>query len=94
MDHFASNTAFLQTSHEVIFAIKQQNLAKLEEELLAVSTPGSPTYQKFWTREEVASLTANPASTAVVEQFVLGQPGVVVTSKTPHGEYVRATATV
>ena len=66
----------LTKNHTVVFAVQQLNLDKLEEELIAVSTPGSPKYMKHWTRDDVAKLTANPNATAKVRAF-LTQTGVV-----------------
>ena len=39
--------------HEVIFAVKQNNIPSLEAFLLEVSDPDHPTYGQYKTREEV-----------------------------------------
>ncbi len=36
--------------HTVVFAIKQNNVDKLEDELMKVSDPSSPHYGQHWTR--------------------------------------------
>ena len=84
----------LAKNHTVVFAVQQLNLDKLEQELIAVSTPGSPEYMKHWTRDEVANLTANPNATAKVVAFLTTQPGVVSIQQTLYGEYITAVAPV
>jgi subtilase family serine protease len=46
--------------HEVVFAVKQRNLDRLESMLMERATPGSPLYQKWMTFKEVGELTGNP----------------------------------
>merc|ERR1719246_284819 len=43
---------------EMTFAVKQQNVDKLEEQLLAVSSPSSMRYGQHLTNEEVHQLVA------------------------------------
>jgi tripeptidyl-peptidase-1 len=79
--------------HQITFAIKQKNLKELEKTLYDVSDHRSANYGKHWTREAVAALTANPASSSHVEKFLVGH-GIKVVSKTLNEEYITAEAPV
>ena len=82
--------------HEVIFALHQRNLDRLDEILVSVSTPEQPGYGQYLTRDEVAILTApSPESIANVEGF-LKKFGVHESKqrKTLYGEFIVATAPV
>lgn len=79
--------------HEVIFAVKQKNLGKLEKILYEVSDPKSPKYGNHLSRAEVADLTANPEATETVKKF-LSEHGVNVVKATPYGEYITAKAPI
>ena len=83
-------------NHEVIFALHQRNLDRLDEILESVSTPEQPGYGQYLTRDEVAMLTAPSAeSIANVETF-LKSFGVHESKqrKTLYGEFIIATAPV
>jgi tripeptidyl-peptidase-1 len=80
-------------THEVTFAVKQQNLDKLHDILMEVSTPGSPKRGKYLSYDEVHSLTANKkASRAVLEW--LAESGVRVKKIHKHGHYIKAETNV
>jgi tripeptidyl-peptidase I len=79
--------------HEVVFAVKQRNLEKMEKLFHEVSDPRSPKYGQFWTREQVAALTANPIATEKINQF-LGDNGATVVKSTTYGEYITAIAPI
>jgi tripeptidyl-peptidase-1 len=79
--------------HEVVFAVKQQNLDKLEKFLFEVSDPKNSKYGQYLSRSEVADMTANPKATQVITDFLIAN-GATITKKTPHGEYITARAKV
>jgi len=78
--------------HRLIFAVQQRNTAQLEQLVLAVSDPTSPSYGQHLTRSEVATLTADPAATAAVLAFLNRTAGVRLVKVSLHGEYVVAVA--
>jgi tripeptidyl-peptidase-1 len=80
--------------HEVVFAVKQLNMDKVEAHLLAVSDPASPRYGQHMTREEVDTMTGNPAGLQAVLDELQAVPGATVVKQTRNGEYVVASATV
>ena len=82
--------------HELIFALHQRNLDRLDEILESVSTPEQPGYGQYLTRDQVALLTApSSESIANVETF-LKSFGVHESKqrKTLYGEFIIATAPV
>ncbi len=74
-------------THQIVVAVKQRNMDKLEKVLHDVSDPNSVNYGKHWTSKQVAELTANPAATAFVKRY-FEKRGAKVISQTAHGEYV------
>eukprot|EP01038_Epipyxis_sp_PR26KG_P010227 gene10227-13759_t len=81
--------------HELIFAIKQNNLDKLDEILQDISSPNSPNYRKWLTFDEVGELTSNPiASNAVIEWLQQSSPSIDITWKSIRQEYIKATAPI
>ena len=75
---------------ELTFALKQQNLDKLESKLLAVSTPSSSTYGKHLCNAEVHRLVApRDADVQALKSFV---PSAV--SQTPNGDFQTALMTI
>lgn len=84
--------AEISALHTVIFAVQHRNLDKLDEAFREVSTPGSPVYQQHWSREAVAALTSNPASTAHVLSFLSSLPALHAATPSLHGEYITARA--
>ena len=80
--------------HEVVFAVKQRNLDRLERILSEVSNPKNEAkYGKYLTRKDIADLTANPKATEAITNFLL-ENGATITKKTRYGEYVTARAKV
>jgi len=92
-DYLKGARASTDTAHEVVFAVKQQNLDLLEKTLMDVSNPQSPKYGQYLSREAVANMTANPVATDRIVTFLNGI-GAKVTRKTRYGEYISATAPV
>lgn len=79
--------------HELVFAIHQNNLPALEEELLKRSTPGSPLYQQWLTFDEVGDFTNNEAG-AVEVQAWLQRNNVHIVATTLRMEYIKASAKI
>lgn len=75
--------------HDVVFAIKQNNLDVIETILLEVSTPNHEKFGKHLTREEVYHLTKNSEAEKEVEKY-LRENGAEIVKKTPYGEYIVA----
>eukprot|EP01035_Chromulina_nebulosa_P020460 gene20460-26548_t len=92
-DYVQINKADSNSVHEVIFAIKQNNLDVLDKFLMDVSTPKSPKYGKYLTRKEVASITANPEANEAVVKYCQSN-GLEIVKSTPYGEYITAKATI
>ena len=76
-------------AHDVTFAVKQNNLDKVKERLLAASAPGSTV--PYFTRAEVHNLTKNVVGTRTVLRWLRSE-GVAIRSVLGHGAYIRARA--
>ena len=82
------------TPLELIFAVKQQNVPKLHDTLMAVATPTSPKYGQHLTNEEVHSLVAPSAEdVATVESFARDF-GAAVKVVTPNRDMLSVTVNV
>lgn len=81
------------TIHEVIFAIKQNNLDELKDVLYSVSDPKSKTYGKHRTRAQVADITSNPLATSATIKY-LEDNGVTIIKQTTYGEYITVSAPI
>lgn len=93
-DYVKSDAFFnADSAHEVVFAIKQNNLDKLERILYQVSDPKSPMFGKHLNRKQVANLTSNVVATDSILTY-LNSNGAKITKKSPHGEYISAVAPV
>jgi tripeptidyl-peptidase-1 len=79
--------------HEVVFAVKQNNLDEIERILYDVSTPGSANYGKHMTHREVHELTRNLNATEAVWAFCRDH-GIEVKATSEYGEYITAVAPV
>ena len=80
-------------SHEVIFAIRQNNMDELSSILHDVSDPSSPNYGQHWTREEVTELTSNPEARDAVISY-LDLIGASITLITLGEEFIIANASI
>lgn len=81
-------------SHEVIFAVTQQNTDEVDRLLWAVSDPLSKEYGQHLTRTEVGALTSpNAESLSLLREF-LSTHGAIVVSQTMYGEFVVARGTI
>ena len=82
-----------ETSHEVIFAIKQKNMDELTSILHDISDPSSPNYGQHWTWEEVTEFTSNPEARDTVISYLNGS-GAAIKAITLGGEYITASAPI
>ena len=57
-------------SHAVTFAVKKWNLDVLQAVFLNVSDPLSADYGKFWSREQISQLTANPQAMQKIASYL------------------------
>jgi subtilase family serine protease len=73
--------------HEVIFAVKHQNLDWLETKLNEVSYPDSPYYGQHMTKNEIAAMVTSPDSTETVRQYLVAQ-GFKIRRETRYGEFL------
>jgi len=76
---------------ELTFAVKQQNLEKLEDVLMRVSDPQSPTYGEHISNDEVHKLTAPKAEHSRLVMDFLKKHGVSGKPATPNGDQIVAT---
>ena len=60
MDFIRKSKTDPSTPHEVVIAVKQQNLDVLEKMVLERATPGNPKYQQWMNFDEVGQLVGNP----------------------------------
>jgi len=79
--------------HELVFAIQQSNLDKLETIVLERSTPGNALYQQWVTYDDVGELTANPIAYDAVYNW-LATNEVTVKWTSPRKEYIKAKAPI
>eukprot|EP01041_Mallomonas_annulata_P009123 gene9123-18895_t len=80
------------TIHEVTFAVRLQNLDKLELLVNDVSDPDSPNYGKYWTRQQVADLISNNEATKTIENYLAKKD--ITFKTTPYGEFIKVKAKV
>lgn len=79
---------------DLLVAVKQQNVDKLESVLISVSDPKSPTYGKHLSKQEVDTLLAPSAEAVTVVKQWLENHGVEATSVTANSDFIRARVTV
>ncbi len=87
------STIIKDNNHELIFAIKQNNLDVLDEILMERSNPSDPKYQQWLTYAEVTNLTANVNGTTAVQQW-LEANDIKIHWKSKRGHYIKARASV
>jgi Pro-kumamolisin, activation domain len=80
--------------HEVILAVKQNNLDVLEMEIISRATPGSANYLQWLTFDQIGQYIANPEGTEAVTKWVQGNPGLTMTWTSPRGEYIKASGSI
>jgi tripeptidyl-peptidase-1 len=79
---------------ELLFAVKQSNLQTLEDTLLRVSNPDSPSYGEYMTNEEVHALVAPRLGHLEALQSFFEEHGVDHESLTPNKDFLRVSVTV
>lgn len=79
---------------ELTFAVKQQNVEKLQEQLLAVSMPSSPRYGQHLTNDEVHELVAPRSEDIDAVMSFLASHGAEGRRLTPNGDIIGATVPV
>ena len=80
--------------HQVVFALKQNNLDILEKIILDRATPGNPLYQQWLTFDEVGSYIKNDAATTFVKNWLSSMSSISIEWSSRRGEYVRASAPI
>merc|ERR1719198_2706622 len=88
-DYVPSNAIITDEMHEMIFAVKQTNLDKLEQTLMDVSLPQSPARGQYLTWDQAQSMTQNEAGSKKVQQW-LKDAGVNIVDVHPYGHYIKA----
>ena len=71
------------------FAVKKRNLDVLQAVFLNVSDPLSADYGKFWSREQISQLTANPQAMQKIASY-LASHAIDIVSQTRDGGYITA----
>ncbi len=87
------NRALKSAEHQVVFAVKQLNLDKLEKILNDVSDPKSKNYGKHLKKHEVVAMTSNRASSKHISEFLQAE-GVRVVKHSKYHDYITAEASV
>jgi Pro-kumamolisin, activation domain len=85
--------ASLTTHHEVMIAVKQANLDKLDVMLQERSTPGTPLYRQWMSFEEIGAVTANPTALAAIKTW-LQESNIHISWVSPREEYILASAPI
>jgi tripeptidyl-peptidase-1 len=92
-DFTRKNRATSSDRHQVIIAVQQNNLDKVNDLLYEVSTMSSPKYGQFLSFEEIGDLVKNEEATEAVISW-LRSNNVNIVDRSIHGEYITADATV
>merc|ERR1712166_657942 len=80
-----------QLTHELLFCVKQNNLTELKRLLESVSDPSSPRFQQYLSFSQVGDILNNTQGVTAVVDWLTAS-GANVTSVTPRGEYISASA--
>eukprot|EP01040_Poterioochromonas_malhamensis_P004441 gene4441-4761_t len=75
--------------HEVVIAVHQLNIPKLQEIVIQRATPGHPQYQQWLSFEEVGTMVRNEEGYGKVMEWLEAYE-VDVKWSSPYGEYIRA----
>jgi len=78
-------------THELLFCVKQNNLPKLKSLLESISDPSSPRFQQYLSFSQVGDILNNTQGVTAVVDWLTAS-GANVTSVTPRGEYISASA--
>jgi hypothetical protein len=88
-----SDRASSNSSHEIIFAVRQKNLDIIESELLDRCNPDHSNYQKWLTFSEIGSLTSNKFGAAKIKDWLVTN-NASITWESVHSDYIKATANI
>lgn len=92
--HFkVKSKADKELMHEVVIAVKQRNLIKLDKMLMDRSSPKSPNYQKWLTNDEISEMTANPDGAKAVLDW-LNSFNLTPTWESKNLDYLKVTASI
>jgi len=86
--------ASLDANHELVFAVNQLNLDKLEREVIDRATPGNPLYQQWLTFDEVGDMITNEPAFQKISEFLSSVPGASISKVTQRKEYIIASAPI
>jgi tripeptidyl-peptidase I len=92
-DFRLGNRAASTLVHQVVFAIEQKNIDRLETILYDVSNMDSPNYGDHLSFEKVGELVKNEEALSAVSAWLHGHD-VSILSQTTYGEYITCSATV
>jgi len=79
--------------HEVVFAIKQQNLDELYQLVLDISNINSKNYGNYKDINDIGLLISNKDSTNILIDY-LNSYNVIIKHQSIHGEYIKAIANI
>mmetsp|Transcript_40941 Transcript_40941/g.41814 ORF Transcript_40941/g.41814 Transcript_40941/m.41814 type:complete len:195 (-) Transcript_40941:55-639(-) len=82
-----------ESTHELIFMVKQKNMDALTKYLEEISNPSSPKYGQHLTPDEVHKMTQNTEGTEAVKNFVTDNGGEIVDISSD-GSTIKAQASV
>ena len=88
------NRALPDYEHEIMIAIKQNSIDKLEEMLFDVSDMQSVNYGKHKSFQEIGDLVKNEIATREVLNWLSQENDVAIVSQTNFGEYITARAKI
>lgn len=80
-------------AHELVFAVKQNNIGELEQALHDVSDPTSPNYGQHWSGEQVGAMTSNIQARDATVSYLQAN-GATIKSESRYGEYITAVAPI
>jgi tripeptidyl-peptidase-1 len=80
-------------THEVIFAVKKDNLELLEQALGEVSDPFHASYGKHWTKDEIQRYTNTPHRYERLSAYLV-QKGFTISSQSTCCDYVTAVGSI
>ena len=92
---YIKENVFLDKSknHNVTWAVKQKNIDVLEWMLYDVSDPNSLNYGKYLNSSEIASISSNPDSIAIVYDY-FAKKNIKIVSQKLYGEFITTEASI
>lgn len=80
--------------HEILIALKQNNLDTIDSMLMERSTPGSRNYQEWLSFDEIGEWIRNDEAVDAVTTWIQGIQGANITWMSPRKEYFKVNATI